>query len=263
MQKLLTRIRIREIKMEHYQQDYSKINQSLFDQKTRLVKAKKIYTIVKDFSKKDLTHLRCLEVGCSTGMNINFLSERIDRCVGIDIDAHALQHARSQAKEGTHFISGDAMRLPFRDDFFDIVICNHVYEHVPDSDLLMDEIYRILRTDGFCYFAAGNKYRLIEGHYYLPFLSWLPRPLSNLYLRITRKGTMYYEKHLSYFQLKHLVKKFSITDYTIRILKEPDRFEAEDMIKSDSLIRRIPESVFRALKFFIPVYIFILTKKED
>jgi ubiquinone/menaquinone biosynthesis C-methylase UbiE len=193
-------------------------------------------------------------------MNTNFLGERIRDCLGIDIDANAVKHARSYANNGTHFISGDAMCLPFRDEYFDIVICNHVYEHVPDSFLLMDEIYRVLKTGGFCYFAAGNKYRLIEGHYHLPFLSWLPRPLSNLYLRITKKGNVYYEKHLSYFQLQRLVKKFLITDYTLRILKEPERFGAEDMIGPDSIIRSMPKSVFQALKFFIPVYIFILTK---
>jgi SAM-dependent methyltransferase len=141
------------------------------------------------------------------------------------------------------------------------VVCNHVYEHVPDSYLLMDEIYRVLKTGGFCYFAAGNKYSLIEGHYHLPFLSWLPRSLSNLYLVMTKKGTAYYEKHLSYFQLKRLVESFLITDYTIRILKEPEKFGAEDMIGPNSIIRIIPESAFQVLKPLIPTYIFILTKE--
>jgi ubiquinone/menaquinone biosynthesis C-methylase UbiE len=249
--------------MDDYQYDYSKINRTLYDPTVRLVKARKIFRTIEDFSSKELKGLCCLEIGCSTGMNTNFFSENFGTCIGIDIDSNALMHASSHADDHTHFVIGDAMGLPFRNEFFDIVVCNHVYEHVPDSRILMREIFRVLKNDGFCYFGAGNKFRLIEGHYHLPFLSWLPHPFADLYLKITRRGTTYYEKHLSYFQLKRLMIQFTITEYTIRIIKEPERFGAEDIIRKNSLITRIPEPFFSLVKFFIPVYIFILTKNRS
>ena len=39
----------------------------------------------------------------------------------------------------------DIMSLPFRDDTFDAVICNHVLEHVSDDRVAMAELLRILK----------------------------------------------------------------------------------------------------------------------
>ena len=163
--------------MKDYQLNYSKINKSLYAIDTRRVKAEKILKIIKDFSQKDLSQCRCLEIGCSTGINTNYMSDTFAECIGIDIDDDAVKFGYSNKKSHSYFIIGDAMRLPFRSNEFDVILCNHVYEHVPDSELLMKEVYRVLKRDGFCYFAAGNKFSLVEGHYHLLFLSWIPKKL--------------------------------------------------------------------------------------
>jgi SAM-dependent methyltransferase len=72
---------------------------------------------------------------------------------------------------------------------------------------MFNEIYRVLKQDGICYLSAGNKYNIIEGHYKLPFLSWLPQILANLYLIITGRNKIYEEKHFSYFKVKRMLKK--------------------------------------------------------
>ncbi len=41
----------------------------------------------------------------------------------------------------------DIMFLPFQDEAFDLIICNHVLEHVFDDRLGMSELRRVLRTD--------------------------------------------------------------------------------------------------------------------
>jgi predicted SAM-dependent methyltransferase len=43
----------------------------------------------------------------------------------------------------------DIQNIPFDDDSFDVVICNHVLEHVKDDKKAMSEIFRILKKDGF------------------------------------------------------------------------------------------------------------------
>ncbi len=43
----------------------------------------------------------------------------------------------------------DVCDIPFRDEFFDVVLCNHVLEHIPHDHLALSEIYRVLRHGGW------------------------------------------------------------------------------------------------------------------
>lgn len=43
----------------------------------------------------------------------------------------------------------DIHKIPFRDNSFDAVLCNHVLEHVKDDILAMNEIRRVLKPGGF------------------------------------------------------------------------------------------------------------------
>jgi SAM-dependent methyltransferase len=51
----------------------------------------------------------------------------------------------------TAMLSFDIMAIPFDDRSFDVVICNHVLEHVDDDRRAMREIFRVLRPGGFLY----------------------------------------------------------------------------------------------------------------
>lgn len=46
-------------------------------------------------------------------------------------------------------IQFDVQKIPFDDNVFDIVMCNHVLEHVDDDYIAMKEIYRILKPGGW------------------------------------------------------------------------------------------------------------------
>jgi SAM-dependent methyltransferase len=249
--------------MSDYQQDYSKKDPSLYDIDARTVKAKKIFSVIEDFSSKEPGSCMCLDIGCSAGINTNFLAANMKDCVGMDIDEPAVKTGYSRKKPNGEFIIGDSAHLPFKNNTYDIVICNHVYEHVPDANRLMDEISRILKPGGFCYFGAGNRFCVIEPHYRLPFLSWFPKPVANFYLFIMKRERPYYENLRSYFGIKKLVGRFSLTDYTIKIIEDPERFYADDVIGQKSMIRKIPLVLIKILEPFIPTYIFILSKPES
>lgn len=45
-------------------------------------------------------------------------------------------------------VKADICDLPFKNDEFDFIICNHVLEHIPDDTKAMQEIYRILKPGG-------------------------------------------------------------------------------------------------------------------
>ncbi|WP_298536132.1 class I SAM-dependent methyltransferase [uncultured Algibacter sp.] len=45
-------------------------------------------------------------------------------------------------------VKADICNLPFEDNEFDVILCNHVLEHIPDDSKAMQELYRVLKTGG-------------------------------------------------------------------------------------------------------------------
>ena len=45
-------------------------------------------------------------------------------------------------------VKADICDLPFEDNSFDVVFCNHVLEHIPDDTKAMQELYRVLKPNG-------------------------------------------------------------------------------------------------------------------
>ncbi|PQJ34594.1 hypothetical protein BSZ35_08270 [Salinibacter sp. 10B] len=90
-----------------------------------------------------------LDIGCAYGWELNALSNKADRLVGIDIDEAALAQAREQYPHLT-FLSCNATDLPFDDHEFDVVILSEVLEHVGEENkqLVIDEAYRVLASGG-------------------------------------------------------------------------------------------------------------------
>ncbi len=45
-------------------------------------------------------------------------------------------------------VKADICQLPFADNSYDIIFCNHVLEHIPDDKKAMQELYRVLKPGG-------------------------------------------------------------------------------------------------------------------
>jgi len=45
-------------------------------------------------------------------------------------------------------VKADICNLPFEDNYYDIIFCNHVLEHIPDDTKAMQELYRVLKPSG-------------------------------------------------------------------------------------------------------------------
>ncbi|WP_420602535.1 class I SAM-dependent methyltransferase [Flagellimonas sp.] len=46
-------------------------------------------------------------------------------------------------------VKADICNLPFADYSFDVILCNHVLEHIPDDTKAMQELYRVLKPGGW------------------------------------------------------------------------------------------------------------------
>ena len=43
----------------------------------------------------------------------------------------------------------DITNMPYEDNLFDVIICNHVLEHIPDDRKAISELYRVLKPAGW------------------------------------------------------------------------------------------------------------------
>jgi len=46
-------------------------------------------------------------------------------------------------------VKADICDLPFKDNSYDVILCNHVLEHIPDDTKAMQELYRVLKPGGY------------------------------------------------------------------------------------------------------------------
>jgi len=128
---------------------------------------------------------------------------------------------------------------------------------------MLNDINNLLNRDGIVYFGATNKYCLIEPHYRLLFLSWLPKNIANYYLSIFTKHKYYYEDLLGYTKLYNLVSRyFNINDVSIDIVKNPQKYFALD-IELLHYISFIPRWVLDIFKYIFPNWIWILNLKNE
>ena len=239
--------------------DVAKTN--MYDEHGRVVKAQKISAVLKDYY-DDPQEQSVLDVSCSAGIISRYLSEHFQKVTGIDIDESAVSYAKAENnKANLEFHVMDALNTSFTNDSFDIVVCNQMYEHVPDANKLLDEIYRILVPGGICYFGATNKLKVIETHYgNLPFLSYFPKPIASFYLRLFNRGEYYYENLSTYWVLRRLCGKFEIIDYTKKVVREPDAFGMGGMVTKGGIKQRFALSLLNSLYWLSPGYIWLLRK---
>lgn len=249
--------------MKGYQENFSDQHQNVyFDTENRGRKAQKMLHILRDHLGTDLSDLHALDIGCSTGVMSQYLGCHFGRVTGIDIDQKAIAFAQEKfGSPALTFRVGDAMATGLAPESVDVAICAHVYEHVSSAQQMMDEILRVLRPGGVCYFAAENRIIFREGDYRLPFLSLLPKPLAHRYLQLTGRGDHYYETLLTVWQLHRLTSKFDVLDYTRRVVQDPERFGASDIIPPGTFTQRAALSVLWGAYWAFPTYLWLLRKR--
>lgn len=237
---------------------------SVFNRELRRRKAEKVLAILEDHLGA-IQGLEALDIGCSAGNNTAWYSKRLKHVTAIDVDTEAICYANKENRDRN--ISYGVMsgqQLGFRDCSFDVVICAHVYEHVPDANLLLQEIWRVLRPGGVCFFSAGNRLQLIEPHYRIPLLSVVPKSLAHIMVRLFSDGhTHYYETHLTCRGLKKLVARFDVSDYTMRVVADPERFHATDMVMPGSIKQRTSILALKLAYWLCPTYLWLLRKTAD
>ncbi|MFN3467777.1 MAG: class I SAM-dependent methyltransferase [Candidatus Brocadiales bacterium] len=117
---------------------------------------------------RSMENAMVLDAGCGKGLGLNIGVEQpldlkkllgnISKSVGVDrvfedISSNPYVHYRSV---------GDINELPFKSDYFDLVISLHVVEHLPQPEKFFEEVSRVLKKRGTFILMTPNKYHYVS-----------------------------------------------------------------------------------------------------
>lgn len=100
--------------------------------------------------------IRVLDLGCGDGYLSYLLTKRGSAVVGIDVSSSRIVFAHGKCSTAD-FVVADGRCLPFCSRIFDSVVCCEVFEHVPNYQLIIGEMYRVTRNGGTSVVTVVNR----------------------------------------------------------------------------------------------------------
>ena len=204
--------------------------------------------------------IRLLEIGTGSGGIAHYFGTRPDGRYQV----HALDVVDNRLVfDGYEYANVEGTRLPFADHSFDVVLSNHVVEHVgaPAEQLLhLQELRRVLRPGGIGYLAVPNRWMLVEPHFRLAFLSWWPESWRTPYLRLMGKGEEYDCRPLSARAARALLRRagFAFEQQCGGALRLTFDLEAPRSMLYRGLLRWIPDWAWSLAAPAFPTLIYVL-----
>ncbi len=170
-------------------------------------------TFVKSIIEKYLvcSSLSILDLGSGEGGTSVILSRKNN------VTAYDFNPARfinqNNNTEDFNKINGDASKLPFKENSFDLIILQDVIEHLYDINKVIIEINRVLKPGGFIYISTPNKYSIFniisDPHWGLPAISLLKRKnIIKYFLKYFRRNEINRKDIPQLFSLRDIIKHF-------------------------------------------------------
>jgi ubiquinone/menaquinone biosynthesis C-methylase UbiE len=109
-----------------------------------------------------------LDVACGEGYGSAILSQKAKSVFGVDISEVAINHASNNYKfKNLKFIKGNAIKLDFENNYFDLVVSYETLEHFDNHEDFLIEIKRVLKKDGILIISTPDKlnYTDMQGYH--------------------------------------------------------------------------------------------------
>jgi SAM-dependent methyltransferase len=103
-----------------------------------------------------------LDLGCGFGGYAISLQETGARVIGLDLDPQKIPGFNQK-------VLADALKLPFPDFSFNVIVCASLIEHVREPEILLQEITRVMAPGGYLYLSYPPFYSPVGGHQFAPF----------------------------------------------------------------------------------------------
>ena len=153
-----------------------------------------------------------LDLGCGEAYTSIYCLNYYPYVIGLDLSIKVLKKAKEKAKsqrvKGLDLINGDALKLPFKDDTFDVVLTYDMYEHIQHQDELLREVYRVIKPRGILVLTTGNRLFPLDRHTMLWFIDYLPKKIADIYVKLMKRGSSYEVFQPTYWSLKKKIAKY-------------------------------------------------------
>jgi SAM-dependent methyltransferase len=149
------------------------------------------FSDIRKYIKSDDRNFRLLEIGSGVGAFLAYLKKNKINAYGLEPDEKAFKAAELllENNEIDKCIKhGFGEKIPYADNFFDIVISFQVLEHARDPFRVIQESARVLKDKGFIYFVIPNYKSFWEGHYGIPWFPWFNKSLAKIYVKLLRRN---------------------------------------------------------------------------
>lgn len=230
--------------------------------KDRPLKADAIWQTLLFYAGTNIHDGLWLDMGCGSGGIAATLAPRVTKIIGIDPEPWARWPTWTQQHSNLTFINGSYDSHPplLAQNSVDIVICNQVYEHVPDPQRLIQEIYRVLKPGGYCYFAGPNLLFPIEPHVFWPFIHWIPRTIAIKIMKTLGAKNLVDANSTTYWKLKRWLSAFETINALPDVIKQPQEYGRTAF--PWRAISHIPRWLANALTPLSPGFVFVLRKPK-
>jgi len=224
---------------------------AILDAASRKRKAQKIVSVLAQHTNVPQAHI--LDIGTGAGYIAQHLASCARQVTSVDVVDE--RHVTA----GYHFVPVTDETMPFANGTFDIVVSNHVIEHVQDQRRHVTEVLRVLKPGGVAYFATPNRNWLIDPHYRLPFINWLPRRLATAYLRLV-KGQQWDIRPITTRYFRQLAQPQRVDLAVVGMMKNPEKYYLDTASPLLHLTRRSPRPLLHIVSHGLPTILLLVTK---
>jgi 2-polyprenyl-3-methyl-5-hydroxy-6-metoxy-1,4-benzoquinol methylase len=222
----------------------------------RLTKARPIAELFRRYAEvRPGSGQKLLDIGAGAGI--------IGTAVAQDLGAgYILMDTNSDAIDDcSHFMIASGEFLPLASGSFDFIIANHVIEHVNSQPDFLKEIHRVLSPTGVAYMATPSKYALLEPHYKLPLLSWMPRLVANAVVRATRKDDAFNVSPLRRRDIRKIARGAGLysKDLTVETIGLHARFGRRRSVAR--AVTLMPGLMLKAMSPVVPTHVWALSHR--
>lgn len=106
-----------------------------------------------------------LDIACGAGYGTELIAKKAKKVIGIDLYPEVIAYAKNNyAQANIDFKQGDALAIPLKDKSVEVVVSLETIEHLPNPELFVKEVKRVLKLGGLFVVSTPNDEEYVEGN---------------------------------------------------------------------------------------------------